>query len=225
MLTEGCTVFVRLCAVLLFGLVTLGIPLEAYCADEKVHSDNAGHGHSDLGHANASPSMEDAAEFKSDLAIWSFVVFLLLFGILYKFAWGPIAAGLDQREKSIADNIAAGERAREEASQMIAQYEAKLAGAADEVRLLLEEARRDAEHTKQEILDEAKKDAKGERDRALREIDMATDQALKRLAESSANMAVDLAGKIIHQQLKPADHRDLIKEAVDNFPGVSPSVN
>ncbi len=208
--------FVRLCVVLLFGLVTLGSPLAVHAA-----GDGGGHVHHDPGHGNASADMDNPAEFKSDLAIWSAVVFLVLFGILWKFAWGPIASGLEKREKSIADNIAAAEQAGEEAEKLIASYESKLAGAADEVRLLLEEARRDAEHTKQQILDEAKEGAKGERDRALREIDMATDQALKTLAETSANMAVDLAGKIIHQQLKPADHRDLIKEAVDNFPSVN----
>lgn len=217
--------FVRLCAILLFALVTLGVPLSANSADEGSHDNavhsKAGHGEDDLSHANAGPQLEDAGEIQTDLAIWSFVVFSILFVILWKFAWGPIAAGLDAREKSIADNIAAAEQASEEASKMIAQYEAKLAGAADEVRLLLEEARRDAEHTKQEILEEAKEGAKVERDRALREIDMATDQALKTLAESSANMAVNLAGKIIHQQLKPADHRDLIKEAVDSFPSLN----
>jgi F0F1-type ATP synthase membrane subunit b/b' len=37
------------------------------------------------------------------------------------------------------------------------------------------------------------------------------------LAERSAQLAVDLAGKIIQHKLTPADHAKLITEAVDRF--------
>jgi F-type H+-transporting ATPase subunit b len=183
-------------------------------AEEPAHVE----GHHALDHANPSASIEDPAEIKWDLAIWSAVVFLLLMAILYKFAWGPISEALDRRENAIAENIAAAENAGAEAKKLIGEYEAKLAGAADEVRLLLEEARRDAEATKQQVLAEAKQGAQQERQRTLREIDTATDQALKLIAETSANMAVDLAGKIIRKQLSAGDHKELIKEAVDRFP-------
>ena len=43
-----------------------------------------------------------------DLAIWTGVVFLLLFGILSVFAWPQIAAAVDERERKIADNIRGG---------------------------------------------------------------------------------------------------------------------
>jgi hypothetical protein len=38
------------------------------------------------------------------------------------------------------------------------------------------------------------------------------------LAETSANMAIELAGKLIRQQLSPTDHERLIREAIDRFP-------
>ena len=111
--------------------------------------------HGEAGHAGQA-DRPDPLAFDPDLAIWTAIVFLVLLGVLGKFAWGPIVDGLEKREQTIADNIAAAERASEEAKAMLAEYEAKLAGAADEVRAMLEEARRDAEHTKQEILAEAK---------------------------------------------------------------------
>ena len=45
--------------------------------------------------------------FDPDLAVFSAVVFLLLYWLLGKFAWPTIAAALDERERKIADNIAA----------------------------------------------------------------------------------------------------------------------
>jgi F-type H+-transporting ATPase subunit b len=148
-----------------------------------------------------------------------------LLAILWKFAWGPIVQGLEKREQTIADHIAAAQKSNEDARRLLADYEAKLAGAADEVRGLLEEARRDAEHTKQEILAEAKAGADTERQRALREIEVATDAALKSLAERSADLAIELAGKVVATKLSPGDHARLVQEAMARFPEKQPSRN
>ena len=104
--------------------------------------------HGELTHGNAGAQSEDMLEFKSDLAIYTFVVFILLLAILGKFAWPTIIKALEQRERTINDHIAAAEARHEDAKRLFAEHEAKLAAAAGEVRALLEEARRDAEHTK-----------------------------------------------------------------------------
>ena len=153
-----------------------------------------------------------------DLPLWSFVIFLVLVFVLWKFAGEAIAGGLDNREKSIAESIAAAERSQQEAKRMLAEYEGKLAGAAAQVQALLDEARRDAEHTRQEILAEAKLGAEAERNRALREIALATDGALKQLAEASADVTVAMAGRVVRSQLSPADHIRLVQEAMTRFP-------
>ena len=111
------------------------------------------------------------------------------------FAWPQIAAALDERERKITDNIAAAEARLEDAKRLLAEHEAKLAAAAGEVRALLEEARRDAEHTRRSIEAEGHKAAKDELDRAVREIDRARDAAIQDLAVASANVAIDLARK------------------------------
>ena len=46
-----------------------------------------------------------------------------------KFAWRPIAAGLDKRERGIADQIAQAEAANQKAKEILADYERKLAAA------------------------------------------------------------------------------------------------
>lgn len=186
------------------------------------------HGHTHIGHATSTKAqaaqLDNVIEIKASLAVWSFVVFVILLAILWKFAWGPISEALDKRERNISENIAASERAAADAKRVMAEYDAKLAGAAEQVRAMLDEARRDAEHTKEQIVAEAKAAAQGEHERLMREVRTATDQALTSLAEASANLAVDLAGKIIRQKLSPQDHERLVREAVDNF-SKSPSLN
>jgi len=163
--------------------------------------------------------------FDPDLAICTLVVFGFLLFLLNKFAWPAISSALVQREERIGNNIADAEAKHEEAKLMLAQHEAKLASAADEVRELLEEARRDAEHTKAQIIAEAKQAADQERDRAVRDVERAADSALKQLAESSANMAVDLAGKVIQQNITSEQQAQLVRDALSSLAATSPSRN
>lgn len=209
----------------LAGIAVLWIALSggSAAAIEREPTDAAHDAH--VEHLGAEGANADPSEIKGDLAIFSFVVFLLLLGILSKFAWGPISRGLEQREHHIAGQIAAAERANQEAKAMLADYERKLASAADEVRAILDEARRDAAHTQQEILAQAKADAATEMDRAKREVETAKDQALRELAETSANLAVELAGKIIRTRLDPHQHAELVGEALARFPNHGPSAN
>src|SRR5882672_8365684 len=53
--------------------------------------------------------------FSTDLALWTLVVFVVLFLVLKKFAWPQITAALEERERKIADNIARAEALQNEA--------------------------------------------------------------------------------------------------------------
>ncbi len=184
-------------------------------AEENVH----------IGHANAGPDLNKPEDFKWDLSLYTFVVFLLLVGVLGKFAWGPIVQGLEKREHGIASQIESAEKANQHAQELLADYEKKLATAQEQVKAMHDDARKVAETTKQSILTEAKAGAEAERDRAVKDIELATDKALKELAEKSANLAVDLAGKIVKAKLTASDHSKLIQEAVAKFPQTTPGRN
>jgi F-type H+-transporting ATPase subunit b len=200
----------------LLGVALAAVPQAALAAGD-------GHAaHEDIGYV-PTPST-DPAEFRGDLAIWSFAVFVLLAGLLAKFAWKPILEGLDKRERGIADTIAATRAANEEAKSMLASYERRLAEASEEVRGMLEEARRDAEATKQTILAEARKAADDEQARAKREIGLATDDALSRIAERAGELAVDVAGKFLREKLSTDDHQRLVRDSVASIRS-KPSVN
>jgi F-type H+-transporting ATPase subunit b len=163
--------------------------------------------------------------FRTDLAIWTLIVFLVLFGLLSVFAWPQIAAALDEREKRITDSIAAAVAKHEEAKQLLVQHEAKLAAAAGEVRALLEEARRDAEHTRRSIAAKGEQDAKAALERALREIDRAKDGAIHDLAITSANTAIELARKVVREKLSQDEQNKLVREALGKLTTMNPSEN
>lgn len=160
-----------------------------------------------------------------DLAVWTGVVFVLLFLVLSKFAWPQISAALEQREKKIADHIAAAEEKHEEAKRLLREYEAKIALAAGEVRELLDEARRDAEATKSRIAAEARQVAEDEKGRALREIERAKDGAVQELAQTSAGVAIELARKVVREDLTPDRQGQIVREALSMMSAAGASRN
>lgn len=202
----------------------LAVGMPAWAADQGAHATDphADSGQADEGHGTANTN---PLSFDPDLSIFTAIVFGLLLLVLYKFAWGPIIAGLEKREHGIAEHIAGAQKSHDDAKALLAQYEARLAQAQDEVRSLLDQGRRDAETLHEEILAKARAEAEAERNRSKREIELAKDQALHELVNSSANLAVDLAGKIVKAKLNRDEHAALIAESLAKFPTGGPSVN
>jgi F-type H+-transporting ATPase subunit b len=199
----------RVIFVWMFAVVGLAM-VAPVCAQHAAEAEAA-----TAGEGNMNPL--DPSEFKTDLAIWTAVVFVVLAVVLKKFAWGPLAEGLDKREGHIAQQIAQAEEANRQAKDLLAGYEKKLVDAGDEVRKILEHGRRDAEQIGRQMVDKAKEEAQAEQKRAMQQIEAATASAIKELADRSATLAVDLAGKIVHAKLTSADHASLIEQAVAGF--------
>ena len=157
--------------------------------------------------------------WKTDLTIWTAVVFFCLVLILWKFAFGPISKALDQREQSMEDQLERVKKANADAQELLSQYQQKLAESEEELRKILSNARDDAAKTAQAIVDQAKQAAEAERKRAVQDIQSATDGALEELASRSAELATSLAGKILKEQIDPARHAQLIHGALNSLSG------
>ncbi|MDD3469033.1 MAG: F0F1 ATP synthase subunit B [Thermoguttaceae bacterium] len=155
--------------------------------------------------------------WQTDTALWTAVVFLILLLILAKYAWKPIMEGLAARENRIADDIANAEKANTDAKELLAQYQAQLEAAAGNVREMLEQGRRDAAAQGQAMVDKAREETLAEKERARQEIDQATTNALTQLAENSAYLAIDLAGKIIKSKITTEEQQVLVGQAMNQF--------
>lgn len=209
----------------------------AHAADHGGDKGHAGHDdghHVEIGHkppaGMTTAEFESPAEFRRDLAIWSVAVFLLLLALLSKFAWKPIMQALDKREQGIADLIAATQAASDDAKKMLASYERRLTEASDEVRGMLDEARRDADVTRQSIVAEARQAAEQEQIRAKHEIGLARDEALSQIAQKAGDLAVEVAGKFLQEKIGKDDHARLVRDSVTSLAtasrlGRGPSMN
>jgi F-type H+-transporting ATPase subunit b len=215
------SVVVAAAAIAVVVVTAAGVRAAPHAEDPHGHGPAIGH---NLPEGVSQQAFESPAWFQTDLALWTLAVFVLLLVLLTKFAWKPIMEGLEKREQGIADMIAATQRAHEEAKSMLASYERRLAEAADEVRGMLEEARRDAEATKQAIVAEARKAADEEQARAKREIGLAREEALSTIAQRAGELAVDVAGKFLRDKLSADDQSRLVRDSVASIRS-TPSIN
>jgi len=188
---------------------------DGHTADSKEgHGKGHPEGHGE-GHDEGQPSL---LSFDPDLAIFSVVVFAILFAVLWKFAWGPISDGLDKRENMIAQQIAEAKESNEKAAALLAQYDQKIADSVEEARVLVAQGKADAEAARQQILADAEASATRERERAVADIQNAKETALQEIAQQSIDRAVALASGIVSRELRPDDHAQLIRETMEQFP-------
>ena len=218
------------------GLLTL--VLLAGCSARTVRAQEPGRGHTtpdqkqevalDKALEKTQPGHEgaDMAEGKSPniteiqppLAIYTVIVFGLVLLILGRFAWRPFIRAMHEREAHLQQVLHDSERARNEAEAIAAGHRKQLAGAADEVRALIEQARKDAQVSADAIVKKAQGEAESARERAEREIAGARDQALMEIWSKTADLAVSVAGRVLDKELGESDHRRLVEAALNELP-------
>src|SRR5574339_10649 len=93
------------------------------------------------------------------LFIWTILTFLVLVGLLAKFAWRPLLDALDRRQKMIAGAVDDARKAREELERVQQDASKLLAEARVEAGTILSRARSDAERFREEMREKAMSDA------------------------------------------------------------------
>jgi len=203
--TSLCVLFLVLSctAPVVFGVAPVSVALE----DAAAHDGHAEDDHG--GHPTGVPM-----NWKADLALWSFIIFLLFLGVLGKFAWKPMIEGLDKREAGIRNAIAEAEENRRKSEALLVDYQSKLKAAEQTVQAMVAEARRDAERTSQDLIAAAQRDVDAIRVRAKDEIRQAKDTALSEVF-SQVNAQVILATEhVLGRALSDGDQDRLVGEAV-----------
>jgi len=140
------------------------------------------------------------------------IVFFILAWITMKFIWPPLIKAIEERQKKIADGLAAADRGTE-----------SLKAAEGKIKQLEAEARQRAadivaqtEKRAQALIDEAKAQAKAEGDRlvtaAKAEIEQEAQRAKSVLREQVAALAVAGAEQILRKEVDAGKHADLLAQ-------------
>ena len=143
--------------------------------------------------------------------------FILLLVLIKKFAWSNITGIFEERAEKIASDIDRAEEARQKAVLLAQKREDELAGSRKEAKTIIENAKETAEKSKADILAEAKLEAGRLKEKANQEIEQNKAEALQSVKGEVADLTVNLAGKIISQNLDGHAHKELIDQYIDQL--------
>lgn len=140
------------------------------------------------------------------------MVFFIGAWITMKFIWPPLIRSLDERQKKIADGLAAadrGQKSLEDAKRKIADEQAA-------ERAHVQQLIADAEKRGQAIVDAAKLQAKSEGDRLLEAARAEATQEMQRareaLRDQVAVLAIAGAEQILKREVNAQVHSDLLNQ-------------
>jgi F-type H+-transporting ATPase subunit b len=145
--------------------------------------------------------------------IWGSIAFLIVLGVLVKFAFPTLKKTLADRQDKIRQDLEGAETAKAEAEREREEYRAKIQESRQEAVEILEAARGDAERVRADIIARAEAEANEIKARATDDIRLATERAQADLQASVKDLSIELAEKVVEHNLDADTQRALI----DNY--------
>ena len=146
--------------------------------------------------------------------IFEVVNLLIVMLILKKFLFKPVTAVLEQRQAEIGGMYKKAEDAQKEAQALKQAYDERMSGARKEADELIVAAQDSARRRGDEIVEDARDEAVLLRRRAEEDIELQKRKALREARDELADMAVDIAGKVVEREVTREDHDRLVEEFI-----------
>jgi F-type H+-transporting ATPase subunit b len=156
-------------------------------------------------------------EINWGLWIWTALTFLVLFALLAKLAFKPITAALDRRNQTIKAQLDEAERSRAEAKKLMDEYQRQLAEARSEANKVIEEARSLGEKVRKEVVEKANAESSALVQRAQEEIERQKEKGVQELKDTVAQLAVQIASRVLEKEINEATHRQLVDNLIKDF--------
>ena len=150
-----------------------------------------------------------------DEVIWGSLAFVILFIVMWKFAYPAIRKAMEGRTEKIQNDIDSAETAKREAQELREQYDARLTEANDEASRIIEEARGEAERVRQERLAAIEPEIAERKAQAEAEIESARAHAMAEVRDEITALAVGAASQVVMASLDEQAHERLINDYID----------
>lgn len=132
--------------------------------------------------------------------------------VIARFIWPPLLTAIEDRQKKIADGLAAADKARAELAAADTRVQEEVKAARSKASEIIEKANQ----TANQMIDKAKEDALAEAARqraaALAEIDSLSNRAKEELRKQVASLAIAGAEKILKREIDQAAHKAILDQ-------------
>ncbi|MDA0329108.1 MAG: F0F1 ATP synthase subunit B [Gemmatimonadetes bacterium] len=158
-------------------------------------------------------------DINTGLSTWTLLVFAGLVFLLGKYAWGPILAAVEAREKGIQAALDEAAKRNEEAAGMLAEHKEQLADARRQASEIIAEGKAAGDRVRKDIEEKARAEGQAIIERARTEIERERDAALETLRSEAVDLALAAASHLIRESLDQNKDRQLVERYLDDMSG------
>lgn len=159
-----------------------------------------------------SPSCPDLLLPKPAEFIPALIAFLIIWLIMAKLAWPSILGMMEKRQQKIQDDLDSAEKSKAKAAAEAQSYEDKLVDANRKAEEIISEAKKEAEEERSQILARAQHEASDIIAKAHGAVDSERRKATIELSSSVVDLSVEIASKIIGNDLTEDQQRRLAEK-------------
>ena len=152
--------------------------------------------------------------FYADVEFWVGMAFILSIVALAKPAYRFLKSAMRGKIESVKNQIADAEKLRDDAQELLAQYERKFAATESEVAEILKQAEKNIANQKKNDLATLKENTVVKEKEIKRRILSSTENAMAEINQSVARSSVEVAKKAILAHISKANKSSLIDEAI-----------
>ena len=153
------------------------------------------------------------------LFVWTIITFLILLGVLTRFAWKPLLKALETRENEISQSLEDAKKAKQELERLSAEGDEIIAKARSEAQGIVSEGKKAAEQLTATTINKAKEEAMANLSAAKEQIKIERDKAIVEIKGEVVNLSLSIAEKLVKKNLSKEDNKSLIDESLKNVKG------
>jgi F-type H+-transporting ATPase subunit b len=162
----------------------------------------------------------ESVSLLQDPSFWVLIAFIIVIVIFARARLHKMAvSSLDKRAQTIADEINEARKLREEAQELLAQYQRRQREAENEAAAIIEQAKADAKRMAAEARDKIN-DQIERRNKAMEEkIARAEAQAVSEIRGKTVDLAIEIARDIIRKRMDSGAQSAYIDKAISELRG------
>jgi len=160
------------------------------------------------------PVLPDLPEF-----LWGLGAFAIVLVGLIKFGFPMLKKGLADREAKIKGDLEGAEAAKNDAEREANEYRSQLGDARGEAGTIIDEARQSADQVRKDLIARAEADATEIRTKAAEDAQSAVDRAMADVQAQVSELSIELAERIVRQNLDHATQLQLIENYINEVGG------
>lgn len=149
-------------------------------------------------------------EFLWENFVIQLVAFLVLYGLLSRYAFKPLFGIMQQRRDRVLGELQSAEKSRVDAEKLLSDQKEALNTARKDAFDIIEQAKSTSVRQADEIISKAREEAVRLKDEAVRDIENEKNKAIAALRSQVSAMSVLIASKIIEKQVDEKSQQELI---------------